>query len=184
MQKYFLAILPPEDFRKEVEGLKQEIKEKFGIKYALKSPAHITVKMPFSYNEAKEVKLFGQLEQFCSGQHPFDLFIRGKDSFGRRVVFLDVEKQERLELFQQQLKEYCKRDLKMVSELSDRNFHPHMTVAFKDMKPRYFEEVMKLVGEKKLSCRFEVSRLSLLKRVLGKWEIWKEFEFEKTADHG
>ncbi|MDF2156263.1 2'-5' RNA ligase family protein [Algoriphagus sp. CAU 1675] len=182
MQKYFLAILPPEGFREKVEDLKQEIKEKFGIKYALKSPAHITVKMPFTYNEAKELKLFGQLEQFCSGQQPFELFIRGTDSFGRRVVFLDVEKQERLVVFQEQLKEYCKRDLKMVSELSDRNFHPHMTVAFKDMKTSYFEDVMKLVKEKKLNCRFEVSKLTLLKRVLGRWEVWKEFELKKIAN--
>lgn len=180
IQKYFLAILPPETFRREVEMLKKEIREKYGIKYALKSPVHITVKMPFSYNEAKESKLFGQLNEFCSTQEAFELHVRGVDTFGKRVIFLDVEKQNKLTDFQEQLSKFCKREMNMISELSDRNFHPHMTVAFKDLKPQYFEEVLKLTKSKKLTCKFDVNQLCLLKRISGKWEIDKWFDLGKT----
>ena len=65
MQKYFLAILPPQEFLEKVEELKLHLREKFNVKYALKSPAHVTVKMPFSYDEHKEEKLASMLQDFC-----------------------------------------------------------------------------------------------------------------------
>lgn len=169
MQKYFLALLPPPEILTRVTDIKLRLREEFGLKYALKSPPHITLKMPFSYNEANERLLVERLEGFMEGREPFTVRIAGADSFGNRVVFLGVEKSQPLLQLQHDLKVFCKRELHLVDELSDRNFHPHMTVAFRDLKPRQFTEVRGLVTEIAFHAEYSVGEICVLKRVDGTW---------------
>ncbi len=177
IQKYFLALLPPPEILQRAENIKLAIRDEFGIKYALKSPAHITLKMPFSYNEAKEELLVQQLEEHLKTQKPFLLGLGGVGTFGNRVIFLSVEKSDALLLLQQQLKEFCKRQLHLVDELSDRNYHPHMTVAFKDLKARQFSEVLESVRKKDFQTEFYAVDLVLLKRIEGRWVTHRRIPF-------
>lgn len=169
MQKYFLAIVPDGPIQDKCTGIKNEIREKFNVKYALKSPAHVTLKMPFSYNEAKEEKLIKVLREFLVQFESFPISIGGVDTFGKRVIFLSVKADGRLTKLQSGLKEFCKRELNLVDELSDRNFHPHMTIAFKDLKEIHFEEILNLVRKKSLNEELVVAGVHLLKRIEGRW---------------
>lgn len=175
--KYFLAIVPPDDILEKAESIKLGIKENFGVKYSLKSPAHITLKMPFSYNENKEEELRKKLESFLSSQMPFLLQIGGIKTFGKRVVFIDIEKSDPLLELQANLKLFCKRELHLPDELSDRNYHPHMTLAFKDLKESKFEGVLKFAQEKALDAEFSVADLVLLKRIENRWVIYFRIPF-------
>ncbi len=47
IQKYFIAIVIPEPFQVELMDIKNIVKDKFNSKGALRSPAHITLHMPF-----------------------------------------------------------------------------------------------------------------------------------------
>ena len=177
MEKYFLAILPPGEILEKAESIKQGIKEKFGVKYALKSPAHITLKMPFSYNEGKEQLLIEKLQAFASDQNGFLLKIGGVDTFGNRVIFLDVENNEDLIRLQAELKRFCKRTLLLTDELSDRNFHPHLTLAFKDLKANLFQDVLKFCQNHSFYSEFPVNDLVLLKRVDHRWIVYQRVSF-------
>ena len=44
---YFIAIIPPEKIRREIEELKKKISVAFNTKRALNSPPHITLIPPF-----------------------------------------------------------------------------------------------------------------------------------------
>ena len=169
IQKYFLAILPDEEIQKKATDLKQEIKEKFNVKYALKSPAHVTLKMPFSYNEAKEDVLIQKLSIFLSEFSSFAISLKGADTFSKRVIFWKVESDESLFQLQKALVSFCKRELNLVAELSDRNYHPHMTIAFKDFKRDSFQPIFELVRQKSLLAHLEVKQIALLKREEGRW---------------
>ena len=61
MGKYYLALLPPDPIEQEIRAIKELLKTKFNVKYALNSPSHVTLKMPFSYQESKEEFLVKQL---------------------------------------------------------------------------------------------------------------------------
>ena len=176
MQKYFLAIVPEGRIQDKATEIKNEIREKFNVKYALKSPAHVTLKMPFSYIEAKEEKLIHDLQKFLIQFEPFPISIGGVDTFGKRVIFLKIEADDRLTKLQAELKVFCKRELNLVDELSDRNFHPHMTIAFKDLKEIHFDEILKLV--KKISIQEDnfVAKIHLLKRIEGRWISLREIQ--------
>ncbi|NVJ87202.1 MAG: 2'-5' RNA ligase family protein [Algoriphagus sp.] len=179
LQKYFLAILPPLDFLSQVHQLKLEIREAFGIKYALKSPPHITVRMPFLYNELKEDKLVTLLSSFSKEYEQFPIHVRGTDEFRRRVIFLDIQAGEALFKFQRELRIFCKRNLFLQDELSDLNFHPHMTVAFRDVKKQQFDSVFNFIKERDLSADFEVKSYFLLKHKNGLWEPKTEIFLKK-----
>nr|WP_170857120.1 2'-5' RNA ligase family protein [Algoriphagus locisalis] len=178
MQKYFLAIVPEGKFQEQVTQLKWDIREKFQSKYALKSPAHITVKMPFSYNEAKEEKLFEKLQGFIAGHRPMTMNIAGVKTFGSRVIYLGVEAGQDLFDFQSDLKTFCKRELNLVDELSDRNFHPHMTIAFKDIKKTQFQNILEFATEARLTKDMSVNEIVLLKKVAASWVSHKKLSLK------
>lgn len=176
MQKYFLAIVPEGAIQDNCTEIKNEIRNQFNVKYALKSPAHVTLKMPFSYNEAKVEKLIQVLRKFLIQFESFPISIGGVDTFGKRVIFLKIKADDRLTKLQAELKGFCKRELNLVDELSDRNFHPHMTIAFKDLKEIHFDEILNLVKKRSIQEEYFVSNIHLLKRIEGRWISLKEIQ--------
>ena len=181
IQKYFLALIPPPEVLQKVQDLKLVIRDEFGIKYALKSPPHVTLKMPFNYNEAKEMLLEQKLRDFLKAQMPITVRISGVGNFGNRVIFLGIEKTRELVELQSSLKVFCKKELNLVDELSDRNYHPHMTVAFKDLKPSQFGGVLGLVKGGSFEAEYLASDLMILKRIEQKWILYKKIQFQKRV---
>tara|TARA_R110002051_G_scaffold192151_1_gene260724 strand:+ start:1042 stop:1587 length:546 start_codon:yes stop_codon:yes gene_type:complete len=177
MQKYFLAFVPEGEYQERVTSLKLEIRDLYHAKYALKSPGHITVKMPFVYNEAKEDKLLTKLGDFASAFNPMKMEIKGVKTFGKRVIYLGVEAGQDLYDFQNELKTFCKRELNLVDELSDRNYHPHMTIAFKDIKKDQFQNILQHSAKVSLNQELFEKNLVLLKRVNGVWITYKKLNF-------
>lgn len=180
MQKYFLALVPPAEILEKAESIKQEIRGKFNVKYALKSPAHITLKMPFSYNEAKEAVLCEQLSVFASRFKPFKVELGKINTFGKRVIFLGVEPSAPLLLLQSALKTFCKKELNLIDELSDRNYHPHMTLAFKDLKTTKFDGILELAKSREFEADFLAQGFYLLKREEGNWRVKEQFFFSSA----
>lgn len=171
MQKYFLAIVPEGEIQQSASALKLELKVKLNIKYALKSPAHVTLKMPFSFNESKERILHEQLAAFVASKKPFKIQVGNTGTFGRRVIFWKIKADAELYELQTDIKNFCKRELNLVDELSDRNYHPHMTIAFKDIKERDFEQAKSLIEQSFLDQAMNVNSVELLKRIDGRWVV-------------
>ena len=178
--KYFIAIVPEGNLQTQATDLKNLMKEKFNLKYALKSPAHITLKMPFLWNENKEDVLGQKLEEYFTSYKAFDLVLKGFDRFGRRVIFINVKENTELTDLQLSLSKFCKRELKLVEELSDRAYHPHMTIAFKDVKPKLFDEYWGFIKTQKFKEDYPVNDVALLKKVEGRWEVLRRFGFGKN----
>jgi len=175
MGKYFIAIVPKGEIQAKATELKHEVRELFNSKYALKSPAHVTLKMPFNWNDAKEDKLIERLSQFFLDKSSFDLVFKGIGRFGRRVIYIRVEEQLQLTTLQSQLSDYCKKELKFIQELSDQIYHPHMTVCFKDLKDKHFDDCLKFLKERGFYEKMEVREVTLLKKENFKWHIVHAF---------
>ncbi|MEX2592989.1 MAG: 2'-5' RNA ligase family protein [Anditalea sp.] len=175
-QKYFIAIVPEGQLQEDVTDLKLQLKEKFNLKYALKSPAHITLKMPFSWNAAKEDNLKSRLRQFFNQQSGFELRLNGIGKFSRRVIYVKVGGQlADLKVLQENLASTCKANLKLKVELSDYAYHPHMTLAFKDLKDQFFEEYISFLRSIGFHDTLEVKEVALLKKEIGRWVVCHRF---------
>lgn len=167
--KYFIAIIPPEPIAGELYKLKEYFRDKYKSKASLNSPTHITVHMPFEYdNEEKLVRI---LKKFHHGKIHVELKDFG--CFEPRVIFVDVVKDPALDNVQQQLMSFCKTELNLFnSQYGDQPFHPHVTLAFRDLKKPAFFEAWQEFKEKKYSAAFDATRLSLMKH---DGKFWREF---------
>src|SRR6185437_1508456 len=102
VQKYFIAIVVPEPFQTQLMVFKNVVKDKFNSKGALRSPAHITLHMPFEWKEEKEDALINTLQQFTFSEG-FIIDLQNFSCFEPRVLFVDVLKNELLEKLQREL---------------------------------------------------------------------------------
>ena len=171
MGKYFIGLLPPPALETSIHQVKAELKAHFRVKYALQSPAHLTLKMPFRYKEAKEQELVFRFTSLLEEQQSFSLQLKGIGHFGRRNIHHQVAPSSPLLELQTKLRGFCKRYLHLVEELSDRNFQPHITLAYKDLKAEHFEEVLAFAKKNAIQSDFLVDRAYLLKNVEGRWKV-------------
>lgn len=177
LQKYFIAIVPEGEVQENATALKLQLKEEFNLKYALKSPAHVTLKMPFLWNEAKEHQLISQLDAFFQEQSRFKLALKGIGKFGQRVIYIKVKEHKALTQLQSDLVQRCKTQLKLKLELSDSSYHPHMTLAFKDIKKKMFSEYYDFIKSRGFSGGVEVNQVVLLKKDDRQWAAFHAFPF-------
>ncbi len=172
---YFVALVPPSPIFEEVMAQKNYVAEHFGSKAALRSPPHITLHMPFKWKENKESLLLNAIEAFSFDQYPFQVTLKNYDFFPPKVVFVDVEKNEALVNLQKQLAGYLRRHLNLLNaDYKNRAFHPHMTIAFRDLKKTVFHQARAYYEAQTYSRTFEVRHIQLLKHNGKQWEIYKE----------
>jgi 2'-5' RNA ligase len=174
MKKYFIAIVLPEPLFTEIEAVKQVLFKKQGLKGALRSPAHITLHRPFEWKEEKENILVEKLQNF-KFETAFELELKNYAAFEPRVIYADVLPNETLFELHKNLTLYAKRELKLFNESDDmRGFHPHVTVAFRDLKKPKFYELRSDFIHKKLNHSFCCMDFSILK-LENKWKVLQSF---------
>jgi len=172
-QRYFLAIIPPEPVYSEALKLKHYFKDQYNSKAALNSPPHITLHMPFQWKESREKELVSGLEQFGATE-PVDVALNNFSAFEPRVIFIDVLKNEMLESLQKRLKRFCKVELNLFNaDYKDLAFHPHITLAFRDLKKPEFYKAWDEFKEKKFEATFSVTSIALLKHDGSEWREFK-----------
>lgn len=174
-KKYFIAILLPEPFLGQVETLKQELLQQFNLKGALRSPAHITLHRPFEWKEEKEEVLIKTLESF-KFQEPFSIQLKNFNCFEPRVIYVDVLQNTMLKELHTSLKYFAQENLKLYNEVQDmRGFHPHVTIAFRDLKKNRFAGVWDQFKEREFDANFNARGFSLLK-LEKQWQPIHHFE--------
>ena len=177
LQKYFIAIVPPEPLLSEIKEIKRSIFENYQTKGALMSPGHITLHLPFSFEETKEDKLIDCLQAF-QFYTSLTISLNNYGCFEPRVVFINVAEQEALFEMQKQLVKHVKQNLQIFNQSDDmRGFHPHVTIAFRDLKKQNFYKVWEEYKSKLYTEVFPCNSFALLKHDKDQWYVYKEFNF-------
>src|SRR4051812_11256086 len=129
VKKYFLAIVIPQPLFEKTEAVKNELYEKYNLKGALRSPAHITLHRPFEWKEEKENSLIERLKAF-KFEHEFKIEFNNFSFFEPRVIYVDILPNTELVALHESIKRFAKKELRLFNEADDlRGFHPHVTVA-------------------------------------------------------
>ncbi len=168
---YFIAILCPPELDKKVWQFKYWMKEQFGAVVALKSPAHITLIQPFWLEEDKEEKLKQILQVFTSDMDVLEIQLEGFSHFGKRVLFVQVQENLSLEELKSQVENHFVLSYADFIKKDDRPFHPHITIANRDLKPGDFEKAWQHFSNKIFKEEFRTQTISLLKLIDGKWNV-------------
>lgn len=176
--RYFLAIIPPTTVLEEVRAIKKHFHDQYNCKAPLRSPAHITLHMPFTRKEKKEPKLLEKLSEFAVDQENFDLSLNGFSAFAPRTIYIAVDENPGLLAFQKGLIQCAKRELNIFSsDYKGRAYHAHMTVAFRDLKKALFPQAWSEFKGRPFTATFTVSSFWLLKHDGKEWQLHTEIPF-------
>lgn len=174
---YFLAIIPPSPFYDEATRLKHHFKDQYNSKASLNSPPHITLHMPFEWKEKKEGELIEKLTLFSKQYSSGDLSLKNFNAFPPRVIYIDVVKNDWLENLQRDLHRFCKVELNLFNaNYKEHPFHPHLTLAFRDLKKENFKKAWEEFKEKKFEATFPVTEIVLLKHDGKAWQAHEKFK--------
>lgn len=175
-QLYFIALIPPSPLKDEIQELKLEVKEKFNSSHSLNAPPHITLLSPFRLEGENEDKLDSLLDVFAQAIEPFEVRFNNFSTFPPRVVFIDVEKTSKLMEVQKKLEELARSNSELFNyNYDDRPYHPHLTLAFKDLTKSNFHRAWKDFQDRTFDASFTAQGLYLLKHNREHWEEHKVY---------
>ncbi|WP_423148217.1 2'-5' RNA ligase family protein [Rubrolithibacter danxiaensis] len=179
---YLTAILPPEQLAIQIDEIRQECAEKFGLKAGLKPPVHITLFKPLHIDSSKEELLIKILRQTASNHEPFNINLENFDSFDIKTLFIRVEKNTHLSALQKEITYIYSKNKMEEEEIKSKNtFKPHVTIAYRDIPPHVFPLIWEDFKNRKFKRSFTVTHFSLLKHNGKKWDSFKEFPLCKPA---
>jgi 2'-5' RNA ligase len=174
---YFIALIPDENLRDQIRGIKERIRNEYGAGHALKSPAHITLQMPFKRSSSDEAVISQALRKLASGEKSFNINLDGFGAFAPRVIFIKITEPDRVMALHSRLKEVLLAELHFSQEEILKEVQPHITVATRDLTKTAFREVWPELKDEDFRASFDVHSIFLLKHNGRSWDIFGEFNF-------
>lgn len=166
---YFIAIVPPHDVAQTLDMVRHQIWQQFGPSHALNSPPHITLIPPFKMEESSRASLKQQINKVTLALNTFPLKAEGISAFEQHTLFLKVHLSPELASLQQNVKKLVTEQLQIKPDRPERDYHPHFTLAFKDLKKTHFQTVLTFLQAKNLHFNFQVSQICLLRHSGKRW---------------
>jgi 2'-5' RNA ligase len=181
LKQYFIALIPPSPIFEEAIQLKGYFKEKYNSKASLNSPPHITLHMPFRWKEKKEEELTAKIHQFVKRFEPLKVCLDNFGAFPPRVIFMNVVADELLNQLQKGIQRFCKKELNLFNaNYKEQAFHPHLTLAFRDLKKPVFKQAWEEFSHREFKAEFIADKIALLKHSGKIWQVYKEFTLESS----
>ena len=169
MKMYFTAIVLPSALNEKVLKYKNRMLEKYGCRVALKSPAHITLLPPFWMNEEREEEFFNDVHA-VSHTKSFSMVTNDFSSFQPGTIFIAVKKNDELSgLKTLSDAHFSKKDYGV--KIDSRPFHPHITIATRDLHKKDYKEAWDYFREKKFEEEWTVTSISVLKHNGRQWDV-------------
>lgn len=172
----FLALLPPAEARDDIEAIRKDFADRFGVSHALRLPAHITVVPPFRISGTRREVIGEGLRDFVKALPCCRIHLQDFGFFHRpqhRVIFLSVLHDPGLISLQAALAGY----MTQVAGLSpeSRPYHPHLTVAHRDLDEPTFIRARDYCAHRKFSMSFMATEVTWLDHNGRHWELRDQY---------
>ena len=181
MQMYFIAIVLPDELNKKVQKWKELMHEKYGCTIGLKSPAHITFIPPSWMEEEKEQQLIADVDTISSSVHPFTIAINNFSAFKPRTIFADVVVNNELRSLKAAVDTFFLKSAYKI-KIDSRPFHPHITIATRDLHKKDFQEAWPMFETKRFKAEWEANGLSVLRHNKARWEVIRTSKFRSNIN--
>jgi 2'-5' RNA ligase len=172
---YFLAITPSETVSKKVIEIQQDIASRFQSQASLKIMPHITLKAPFRFPENEHESVLDWFSNLPVSMEPFRIELKNFGAFPNRnkpVLFISPEPGPELMSLQKQIIGSYQESFPLEKMMNyEVDYHPHLTVAFRDLQPASFEQAWAEFKEKEFNESFQVSHFHLLQHQVKQWQI-------------
>jgi 2'-5' RNA ligase len=178
---YFIALLPDIKLREEIRAIKEEFSRDYSASHALKSPAHITLQMPFKRPPENEPVMVHALKEFAACERSFAVELDGFGAFSPRVVFIKIKEHQAVAGLHSRLREVLLGQMGFSTSETINDVHPHITIATRDLSRDAFGQAWPLFENRKFAGTFTVNGVFLMKHNGRNWDIFREFAFTPSA---
>jgi 2'-5' RNA ligase len=168
---YFAAVLLPPELDEKVLRLKKMMREKFGCTTGLKSPAHITLISPFWMDEAAEADFMNDVDSIGHDLSGFEICTNNFSAFVPRTIFIATIPNDQLDDMKHAVDEDFSNRTQYRIKKDTRPFHPHITIATRDLSRKDFYEAWPLFADKKFTESWIVGSISVLKHNKKNWDV-------------
>lgn len=168
---YFVAVVLPGALNEEIKVFKTTMLVRWGCKVGLKSPAHITLVPPFWMAPQLESELQTAINTICSGLQPFAIETKGFAAFKPRTIFIEPVLNDGLRQLKQNADTFFKSHNHFGAKVDSRPFHPHITIATRDLHKKAFAEAWPLFEHQPYERMFNVDGVSLLRHNTKAWDV-------------
>ena len=179
MNMYFIALVAPEEINEKLLEWKHFMKDRFGCTVALKSPAHITLVAPFWMQPGLEHDLQNSIHAFSTEQKSFEVLLHNFSAFTPRVIYVDVIKNTAIDSLQNSFTDYLLLQNKFPIIKETRPFHPHVTIATRDLYKKAFNEAWEIFNRKEYNAEWKINSISLLRHNKKNWDVIFTSQFLK-----
>lgn len=143
------------NFMREMELL---LFNKFNLQKGLCQPPHITIKPPFKVEELSPYKNY--LDELCKKIKPFEVELKGFSSFGKKVIYLNVKKNQKLSDIYETIFDDMKN--KYNPELKREEIIFHATLAYDDIGEETFHKAYEYLRENfQPEFKFTIDKIGL-----------------------
>ncbi len=168
---YYLALVAPAEINRQVLVWKNRMKDLYGCVIALRSPAHITLIPPFWMKEDLEENIESAIGIFSKHQEPVVITLKDFSCFKPSVIFVDVLPNEKLQKLKSDLECFLLKADQFPVKKNDRIFHPHITIATRDLFKKQFEEAWEYFENKTYTAQWKPGGISLLRHNKKNWDV-------------
>jgi 2'-5' RNA ligase len=124
-----------------------------------------------------EAELQKSIGSFADSQTAFEVELQNFSFFKSKVIFVEVIKNNNLQQLTENLTSYLI-DKNFHIKKDERPFHPHVTIAARDLQKKAFYEAREIFREKKYYARWQADNISILKHDQKKWEVISTSQFQ------
>lgn len=183
MQMYFIALVLPLHLNEKILKYKNMMLEKFHCKVGLKSPAHITLIPPFWMEEEKEQRLIADIEALSQCFHFFPIQTKNFSAFQPRTIFVAVAPNDLLNEIKKATDEFFRNNSYYPIKVETSAFHPHITIATRDLYKKNFFEICPWFAEQKFSEQWIAEGISLLRHNKKNWDVIFTSQFQSVESN-
>lgn len=166
----FWAIVAEDPLLHELTILKQQAADRFGSQHALRSPAHITLIQPIRLSPEKLALTSPIIQKIAGELNPFRVHLNGVSGFPPRVVYVDVVPHSELNALQYELRKAFQ-EYQLIKATSQSSFHPHVTLAFRDLSEDRYDEALHFFDQMDLNFMWSVQCITRLRHHANGWQI-------------
>ncbi len=153
------------------------MKEKYLCEVALRSPVHITLVAPFWMKNELENEVIGTINVFSANQKNITITLNNFSHFKSRVIYIDVVPNEPLNRLKNELTTFLLETGLYSLKEDVRPFHPHVTIATRDLYKKAFDETWEILKDKKFNAGWTAKSVSLLKYNNKAWQVIANAQF-------
>ncbi|MBE0677573.1 MAG: 2'-5' RNA ligase family protein [Bacteroidales bacterium] len=174
---YFIAIVFHGSLSDEIRVVKERMRDQYGAAHALKSPAHITLQMPFKRILSVERGMCDALTGFALKEKPFTVELNGYGAFVPRVIFIKIVEPGPVKSLHGRLRDVLLTELGFGHDEIMNDMQPHITVATRDLARDAFSDAWQEMKDEEFVSSFEVRSIFLLRHNGRSWDLHEEFPF-------